>query len=77
MEKGTRAFVSYIRGYKEHHCRFIFRHKELELAKLARAMGLLRLPRMKEIRKAPQGNSERLCREFSKSRRRALRGQGT
>jgi ATP-dependent RNA helicase DDX55/SPB4 len=54
MEKGTRAFVSYIRGYKEHHCRFIFRHKELELAKLARAMGLLRLPRMKEIRKAPK-----------------------
>jgi hypothetical protein len=25
MEAGTRAFVSYVRGYKEHHCRFIFR----------------------------------------------------
>jgi Domain of unknown function (DUF4217) len=25
MEKGTRAFVSYVRGYKEHQCRFIFR----------------------------------------------------
>ena len=25
MEKGSRAFVSYVRGYKEHHCRFIFR----------------------------------------------------
>ena len=54
MEKGTRAFVSYVRGYKEHHCRFIFRQKELQLARLARAMGLLRLPRMKEIRKAPK-----------------------
>ena len=54
MEKGTRAFVSYMRGYKEHHCRFIFRHKELQLARLAKAMGLLRLPRMKEIRKAPR-----------------------
>jgi ATP-dependent RNA helicase DDX55/SPB4 len=54
MEKGTRAFVSYMRGYKEHHCRFIFRHKELQLARLANAMGLLRLPRMKEIRKAPK-----------------------
>ena len=54
MEKGTRAFVSYMRGYKEHHCRFIFRQKELQLARLARAMGLLRLPRMKEIRKAPK-----------------------
>ena len=54
MEKGTRAFVSYMRGYKEHHCRFIFRYKELQLAKLASAFGLLRLPRMKEIRKAPK-----------------------
>ena len=34
MEKGTRAFVSYMRGYKEHHCRFIFRQKELQLARL-------------------------------------------
>lgn len=25
MEKGTRAFVSFVRGYKEHHCKFIFR----------------------------------------------------
>ena len=32
MEKGVRAFVSYVPGYKEHHCRFIFRLKELHLA---------------------------------------------
>jgi ATP-dependent RNA helicase DDX55/SPB4 len=25
LEKGTKAFTSYIRGYKEHHCAFIFR----------------------------------------------------
>jgi hypothetical protein len=25
MEAGMRAFVSYIRAYKEHHCKFIFR----------------------------------------------------
>lgn len=25
MEKGSRAFVSLIRGYKEHHCKFVFR----------------------------------------------------
>jgi hypothetical protein len=25
MEKAMRAFVSYVRGYKEHHCTFIFR----------------------------------------------------
>ena len=56
MEKGVRAFVSYLRGYKEHHCRFIFRFKELELARLARSLGLLRLPWMKEIRKAPKSS---------------------
>jgi ATP-dependent RNA helicase DDX55/SPB4 len=25
MEKATRAYVSYVRGYKEHHCSYIFR----------------------------------------------------
>jgi ATP-dependent RNA helicase DDX55/SPB4 len=25
MEKATRAFVSYVRGYKEHHLKYIFR----------------------------------------------------
>jgi ATP-dependent RNA helicase DDX55/SPB4 len=54
MEKGVRAYVSFIRGYKEHHCRFIFRFKELEYGALAMSMGLLRLPKMKEIRKAPK-----------------------
>lgn len=54
MEKGVRAYVSFIRGYKEHHCRFIFRFKELQYGALAMAMGLLRLPKMKEIRKAPK-----------------------
>lgn len=25
MEKSSRAFVSLVRGYKEHHCKFVFR----------------------------------------------------
>jgi hypothetical protein len=25
MEKASRAFVSLVRGYKEHHCKFVFR----------------------------------------------------
>lgn len=25
VERGARAFVSFFRGYKEHHCNFIFR----------------------------------------------------
>jgi ATP-dependent RNA helicase DDX55/SPB4 len=50
MEKGAKAFVSYIRGYKEHHCKFIFQLSELDFAGLARMFGLLRLPVMKEVR---------------------------
>jgi ATP-dependent RNA helicase DDX55/SPB4 len=26
LEKGTKAFTSFIRAYKEHHCNFIFRY---------------------------------------------------
>jgi ATP-dependent RNA helicase DDX55/SPB4 len=50
MEKGVRGFVSFVRGYQEHGCRFIFRVKELDLAALARAFGLLRIPRMPETK---------------------------
>lgn len=52
MEKGTRAFVSYVRGYKEHQCRFIFRFPELDLGRMATAFALLQLPKMKEIKKS-------------------------
>lgn len=50
MEKGLKAFVSYIRAYKEHHCSFIFRWKELEIGKLAMGYGLLQIPSMPEIK---------------------------
>ncbi|KAK9918182.1 hypothetical protein WJX75_002016 [Coccomyxa subellipsoidea] len=50
MEKGTSAFVSYMRGYREHQCRFIFRAEGLDLGRLATAFALLRLPRMPELR---------------------------
>ena len=45
------AFVTYMRGYKEHQCSFIFRMEKLDVAALARGMGLLRLPRLSETRK--------------------------
>lgn len=51
LEKGIRAFVSYIRGYKEHQCKFIFRLQDLDLAELAYSCALLQLPRMPEVRK--------------------------
>ena len=55
MERGVRAFVSYVRGYKEHQCRFIFRFKELALGRLATGFGLLRLPRMPETKRLNPG----------------------
>ncbi|OAY46319.1 DEAD-box ATP-dependent RNA helicase 18 isoform X1 [Manihot esculenta] len=50
MEKGLRAFVSFIRAYKEHHCSYIFRWKELEIGKLGMGFGLLQLPSMPEVK---------------------------
>ncbi|XP_010937935.1 DEAD-box ATP-dependent RNA helicase 18 isoform X1 [Elaeis guineensis] len=50
MEKGLKAFVSYIRAYKEHHCSYIFRWKELEIGKLAMGYGLLQIPSMPEVK---------------------------
>ena len=54
MDKGVKAFVSHIRAYKEHQCRFIFRLADMDLAQLATAFGLLQLPKMPEVRKARQ-----------------------
>ncbi|CAL4958408.1 unnamed protein product [Urochloa decumbens] len=50
MEKGLRAFVSFIRAYKEHHCTYIFRWKDLEIGKLAMEYGLLQIPSMPEVK---------------------------
>lgn len=50
LEKGTKAFTSYIRAYKEHHCAFIFRFASLDLGILATSFCLLRLPKMPELR---------------------------
>ncbi|WOL04613.1 DEAD-box ATP-dependent RNA helicase 18 isoform X1 [Canna indica] len=50
MEKGIKAFVSFIRAYKEHHCSYIFRWKELEVGKLAMGYGLLQIPLMPEVK---------------------------
>lgn len=51
MEKGLRAFVSYIRAYKEHHCTFIFKWKQLEAGLAAMGFGLLQLPSMPELKR--------------------------
>jgi Domain of unknown function (DUF4217) len=38
--------------YKEHHCRFIFRLADLDLGALGMTFGLLRMPKMPEIKGA-------------------------
>eukprot|EP01083_Nonionella_stella_P281879 959348_1 len=50
LEKGTKAYTSYIRAYKEHQCSFIFRIASLDLGVLATSFCLLRLPKMPELR---------------------------
>ncbi|KAL3650313.1 DEAD-box ATP-dependent RNA helicase 18 [Castilleja foliolosa] len=50
MEKGLRAFVSFIRAYKEHDLQYIFKWKTLEIGKLGMGFGLLQLPSMPEVK---------------------------
>ncbi|KAG0001099.1 ATP-dependent rRNA helicase spb4 [Modicella reniformis] len=49
-DKGTMAYVSFNRSYSKHEASFIFRSKDLDLGALARGYGLLRLPRMPELK---------------------------
>ncbi|KYR00091.1 putative RNA helicase [Tieghemostelium lacteum] len=50
MEKSLVAFVSHIRAYKEHLCPYIFIFHRIDYPKLAKGFGLLRLPRMPELK---------------------------
>ncbi|ETV83912.1 hypothetical protein H257_04500 [Aphanomyces astaci] len=50
LEKGTKAFISFVRSYKEHQCQFIFRFRDLNLAKVATGFALLQLPKINELR---------------------------
>ena len=49
-DAATLAFVSWVRAYKEHECRFIFRLSQIDFAAAARGFALLRLPAMPEMR---------------------------
>lgn len=48
--KGIRAFVSFLKSYKEHQLTAIFRLKDLDLKSCARGFFLLRLPRCPELK---------------------------
>ena len=50
FDKGTRAFVSQIKAYSKHKCNLLLRVKDLDLGCVATSYGLLRLPRMPEMK---------------------------
>lgn len=51
LEASEAAFLSYVRAYKEHRCRFLFKIEDLDIDSVADAFGLLRLPRFHEFTK--------------------------
>ncbi|KAH9079489.1 DEAD-domain-containing protein [Lactarius deliciosus] len=51
-DMAMKAFVSFIRAYSKHEASYIFRLKSLDLSGVAESYGLLRLPRMPELKDA-------------------------
>lgn len=50
MDKANRAFVSHIQAYSKHECNVLLRTKDMPLGRIATGYGLLRLPKMPEVR---------------------------
>ncbi|EJF66036.1 DEAD-domain-containing protein [Dichomitus squalens LYAD-421 SS1] len=57
-DKAVKAFVSFARAYSKHEASYIFRVKDLDFVGLAKSFGLLRLPRMPELKDVPKGGWE-------------------
>lgn len=51
FDLANRAFVSFIQGYTKHECKYILRLKDLPLGHVATYFGLLKLPKMPELKK--------------------------
>jgi ATP-dependent RNA helicase DDX55/SPB4 len=50
-DKGQRGFVSWVQAYSKHQASSIFRMEELDWTELGNAWGLIRLPKMPELKK--------------------------
>lgn len=50
FEKGIQAFVSFVRFYVKHECNMIFRLKDLDYGKMATGFGLIKIPKMPELK---------------------------
>ncbi|OBZ91605.1 ATP-dependent rRNA helicase SPB4 [Choanephora cucurbitarum] len=53
-DRAMKAFVSWARAYSKHEASYIFRLKDLDLGKLAMGFGLLKLPKMPELKSQPE-----------------------
>lgn len=51
LDSAEKAFLSYIRAYKEHRCGYLLPFSRLQVGSVARAFSLLRLPRFHEFKK--------------------------
>ncbi|KAK7470621.1 ATP-dependent rRNA helicase spb4 [Stygiomarasmius scandens] len=51
-DQAAKAFVSFVRAYSKHEAQYIFRLKDLDLVGVAKSFGLLRLPKMPELKDA-------------------------
>lgn len=56
-DKGQRAFPSWVKSYDKHEAKSIFRIADLDWRALGDAWGLLKLPRMPELRKAEKAGT--------------------
>ncbi|OWF43312.1 ATP-dependent RNA helicase DDX55-like [Mizuhopecten yessoensis] len=50
MDKAARAYVSFVQYYVKHECSMIFRVKDLDFGRLATGFGLVRVPKMPELK---------------------------
>jgi ATP-dependent RNA helicase DDX55/SPB4 len=57
LEKGSQAFLTFVRAYREHQCEYIFRVRQLSFECLARAYVLTQIPKnMRELKKILPAN---------------------
>lgn len=49
-DMAAKAFVSFVRAYSKHEASYLFRVKDLDLVGTAKSYGLLRLPKMPELK---------------------------
>jgi len=69
LKLAVQAFVSYIRGYKEHVLNYILNYKELDFDALVELFRLVRIPSMTELKHVKFRKFEREEKEMNKVKR--------